>query len=342
MKVLLHAIEQFEWTHHGFRELLGERNVDSFIPKELRNTRYIADKTNYSNENYIEDLDKYDLIVFRSWFSFVDSNFKNVLDHSTSAPKIVLDYEDSYLIHNVCRSKQIALYFKRELVRQKVNFWDAMRWLPAQFAKTTYLSPMFFHKNPFDMINLTPKVYTKKSKLRPYPVTTIPDERYTHAQDKNRDIDLSLIMTLSHGERKKVFSGAQKMAAVHKGKRFILKKSGLTKDEYLKVLTKSKVSISVRGMGYDSFRYWEVPCYGAALLSKRTPMAIPNDFVEGKSALFFDKYEELDAKFNRYVVESDEWKEIARAGQENFFKYHTPKKRIKNTILREIEELSRK
>ena len=338
MKALLHAIEKWEWTHNGFRSALGEKNVDSFIPTRLRNTKYIAGNADYSNEHFMDQLDDYDLIVLRSWFSFVDPNFKKLLNYNTSAPKILLDYEDSYFIHSIYRSKQITLYFKRELIKEKIGLWASIQWLPAQFARTTFISPLFFHKNPIDMINLTPALFSMGSKLRPYPVTTIPDPNIKGKTD--RDIDLSMMMTLSHRERRNTFNYVNKMSASYKDRKFVLSSgSGIPKKKYLETIASSKAGISVRGMGYDAFRYWEIPCYGAALFSKKTPMAIQNDFTEDESALFFSTNDELRSKFDKYVVNSDEWKEIAKAGQDQFFKYHTPEKRIENLILSELRKL---
>ena len=99
------------------------------------------------------------------------------------------------------------------------------------------------------------------------------------------------------------------------------------KDKYIETIRNSKSGLSTRGTGYDTWRYWEIPCYGTALLAQRTPINIPNDFADEESALFFKDFDELKQKFEKYVIKSNEWLEIAKNGQKHFFKYHTPQKR---------------
>lgn len=120
--------------------------------------------------------------------------------------------------------------------------------------------------------------------------------------------------------------------------RMFIKPGDVERKKYVDVLLRSKASISVRGLSYNAFRYWEIPYYGAMLLSKRTPLIIPHDWVDGESALFFDENEELRQKFEKYVVKSDEWKEIARKGRANYFNYHTPKKLINDMVLEKIRK----
>ena len=93
-------------------------------------------------------------------------------------------------------------------------------------------------------------------------------------------------------------------------------------------MARSNIGLSFRGVGYDTGRYWEVPMLGKCLMAQRTPLWIPNDFVDGESALFFSSIVEMREKFKKYYTKSDEWMEIARNGQKKFLKFHTPEKRV--------------
>jgi hypothetical protein len=61
----------------------------------------------------------------------------------------------------------------------------------------------------------------------------------------------------------------------------------------LQILTRSKASIAPVGNGYDTYRYWEIPLCGAALITQNQYMIIPNNFERKKSALFFGSLKEL-------------------------------------------------
>jgi spore maturation protein CgeB len=92
----------------------------------------------------------------------------------------------------------------------------------------------------------------------------------------------------------------------------------------------------LRGYGYDTARYWEIASRGSALFSQELPLIIPNNFVDGESALFFSNKEQFKNKFKKYVAKSDEWKEIGRAAHKLFYKHHTPEKRVREQILNQI------
>lgn len=50
------------------------------------------------------------------------------------------------------------------------------------------------------------------------------------------------------------------------------------KDEYNRMLLSSLVGVSARGCGWDTYRYWEIPYFGTALLSQRLEIVIPDNF----------------------------------------------------------------
>ena len=44
--------------------------------------------------------------------------------------------------------------------------------------------------------------------------------------------------------------------------------SALPWADYMRLLSRSKIGVSVRGLGYDTYRYWEIPYAGALLLEQ--------------------------------------------------------------------------
>jgi hypothetical protein len=90
---------------------------------------------------------------------------------------------------------------------------------------------------------------------------------------------------------------------------------GLTgKGVYNKRLSRALVGISSRGAGWDTYRYWETPYFGAALLSQRLNIVIPGDFAEGTEAEFFGDMAELRSKLESLLRDHARARAIGDAG----------------------------
>lgn len=105
-----------------------------------------------------------------------------------------------------------------------------------------------------------------------------------------------------------------------------------TPDAYAARLQAHLMGISLPGNGFDTVRYWELPAHGTLLLSERLPIAIPNDFEDGKHAVFFDTVAELKEKVLYYLAHRDEAESIARAGHEHLKAYHTGSARARQCL----------
>lgn len=95
-------------------------------------------------------------------------------------------------------------------------------------------------------------------------------------------------------------------------------------------LSRALVGISARGAGWDTYRYWEVPYFGAVLLSQRLGIVIPGDFVEGTEALYFDNAREMQEKLRSILGDGERLKAMGEAGaravQERHLSIHRAKK----------------
>ena len=89
-------------------------------------------------------------------------------------------------------------------------------------------------------------------------------------------------------------------------------------EAYAIMLRSSRIGLNCFGMGFDTVRYWELPAHGAMLLSERLPIRIPENFVDGESAVFFDTVQELEEKLAYYLAQPEESAEIAAAGADTF------------------------
>jgi len=89
----------------------------------------------------------------------------------------------------------------------------------------------------------------------------------------------------------------------------------LAKSDYNKRLTQSMIGVSVRGNGWDTYRYWEIPYFGALLFSQRLGIVIPNDFRENEEALFFDDMPSLQGSIQGLLADPSRLKAVAHAGR---------------------------
>jgi len=72
--------------------------------------------------------------------------------------------------------------------------------------------------------------------------------------------------------------------------------------KYIQILKKSWMSISCRGAGFDTHRFYEIPYVWTVLVSEYPKILIPNNY---------------------------ELRKIAKLGREHVLKYHTPDARAK-------------
>jgi len=115
---------------------------------------------------------------------------------------------------------------------------------------------------------------------------------------------------------------------------FITSSYPLPFNYYLQILSSSKASIAPVGNGYDTYRYWEIPLCGAALIAQNQYTIIPNNFEHKKSALFFGSIKELKDILEYYFLEGNEEEllKIAENGRRHLLQYHTPQHRASYVI----------
>jgi len=105
-----------------------------------------------------------------------------------------------------------------------------------------------------------------------------------------------------------------------------------TQDEYRARLRTSLIGLSLFGNGFDTVRYWELPAHGVMLLAERPPIEIPNNFVDGESAVFFDDLAGLEERLAYCLTHPDEALRIAQAGHLHWQKHHTTRARAADLL----------
>jgi len=92
---------------------------------------------------------------------------------------------------------------------------------------------------------------------------------------------------------------------------------------YLEELSKCKVAINLRGGGWDTMRYWELPAAGTLMISQQPKILIPNNFENGKHVIFCnDSLDDLLDKINFYLNNIALREEITNQAKLHLLKYH--------------------
>jgi hypothetical protein len=116
-----------------------------------------------------------------------------------------------------------------------------------------------------------------------------------------------------------------------RGAKFV---ASFTQDEYAKQLLFHKIGLNLRGYGYDTVRYWELPAHATLLFSEKLNIAIENDFTDGETAIFFESPEEMMDKL-KFCLQNESYVDTIRMrGHEWFKKYHTSKARAKQMLIK--------
>ena len=345
MKVLIYSIYKSAFLekglYEGFVKVAGNRNI--FLYKA---SDYSAKTTPFKIENKMKTLndheikekaDDFDYIFFFN-SAFLDKNFYSVLNTQTSAKKIFIDQMDDFFVRRIYKHPEISYYFKRELYKQSLSVVKNTEWYLRYLYELTR-SPGIKNKRLrwFSYWNMPiGSAYVKKfNDVKSLPLT-ISTYRKKINFLKRRKFDISFIGHLDNLERAKYIhllkEYSDKIGISNK-----ISDRRVEKGVYFSTIKKSKAGISVRGTGYDTFRYWEIPAYGAALISQRNPLVIPYIFIHGKSALFFNNFDELKHIIQKYIVNSNDWVDIARNGHTHFLQHHTPERRVQ-MLLDEISK----
>lgn len=95
------------------------------------------------------------------------------------------------------------------------------------------------------------------------------------------------------------------------------------------LLSASRISLSVRGAGDDTYRYWEIPYAGSLLLAEHPRTVIPDNFVDGVGAVFAPASRLCDVA--RRLLETNT-EAIAAAGKEKLLRCHMSVNRAQTVI----------
>jgi hypothetical protein len=150
-------------------------------------------------------------------------------------------------------------------------------------------------------------------------------ESYIPNIDTKRDIPLFWAGKFAH-YRRRFLEVANEVLGID------MSNYGFSQDDYKEQLLRSKIGLSLRGYGFDTVRYYEVPAHGALLFSQKPKIRIENDFIDGENAVFFYEPEDMREKL-KYLLEHDDYVDSIRLkGHEWLKKYHTSEVRARQLL----------
>jgi hypothetical protein len=314
---------------HGFVTLLGAGNVVEYpenaryhgrVPVDPRMPMLSFDFPRVADGGLRELVASADAIVIASLRDSVVDEVRRVLELRGGTPTVFVDGEDDPYVRAI--ASRVDLYFKRETLRRAIRLRGRM---PAR---------RLYHRRryPEDPLRRQIAVATARSRtVVPLPFGIV-DVGFEPSDEK--DVDVAFLVNPTSPERISVGAALRDLerdgAVVQSAT-----SANLPWTDYIELLSRSRIAVSVRGLGYDTYRYWEIPYAGALLLAETPRTVIPDNFVDEREAVFAP----LDrlAERARALLNQDT-RTIADAGRQKLLARHTSVQRAQ-TVLEHLQDL---
>jgi hypothetical protein len=230
-------------------------------------------------------------------------------------PIVIIDGEDDACIrYEIAEAYCVRLYFKREYI------WANGRKVRRLRDFYNYVRSFRYNKELFRITH-------------PLPFSAIL-ESIPRAEKVQKDTDVSFRgFVWSKGSRKRArtFQILQQLKSVRFSGGIYTPKDmscRMAPGEYYLEIQRSKLAVSIRGGGFDTLRFWEIPACKTLLLSERPDICIPAPFEHGRHAVFCKSdLSDLDSLVLYYLENENEREIIAERGYQHLIKFHTCEKR---------------
>jgi hypothetical protein len=345
-----HAIDTF---FHGICEVFGEENVFEFPPEIKYHSNYTYDPYNFwtvknTKKCHLEGhIRGYQFYV--DAFNDPNSGFKYIccvnrpyIDSFYATRRYPSLYTLVQLLNDIKpeRFKDIAVIFMEE--EGDPYLYGHNEIYVKYFQNPTILNPNgSLQKYPsiFEKIDMWLKVdfirkYVKyPEKVFPLYISA-PEDKLLEMVDNNilpfeeRKYDVCFISGIHHEDRRKYYNILKSELNVGNNIIFCDRDRSLCGlKEYFNYLNNSKICISIRGGEYSNTRNIEGPYLGCALFTQKLEIEIPNDYIDGHSAIFFDE-SNLIEKLTEYINDQTKLKYLSENSRNHCLQYHTSKSRV--------------
>jgi len=196
-------------------------------------------------------------------------------------------------------------------------------------------------ERPFDLIFKREYLLDRAYDENVYPLPMCFDISNLPALDGTYKYDVSFWAVESHEIRTKALELLQnKFDCAQNGtvRNQVMKKYKRKGMFYLQELARCKIGLNLRGAGWDTLRYWEIPALGGFMISQRPKIKIENNFIDREDVVYCkDDLSDLLELCEYYLEHEDERMKIANNAAEHTKKYHTDIVRAQ-TILDKITD----
>ncbi len=332
MRVLYVANEQPDFLQdlvfHGLVALLGEENVID-CPRIARYRLAPPEGTPFpmlwfdlpprEPVDVLDALGEVDAVVIASLQDGAIGAASRVLDAAPRAPVAFLDGADDPYVRAVAR--RVDVYFKCETLlgsglRRRLVPLRRLRDLRSDRA--------------VDPLRRQIALATDRSpRVVPLPLGAVASGIEPAGEQR---YDVSFLGSLTSPERRLLRDQLEGLAG--EGLRVFAQlgeERPLPWHEYMAALSASRIAISVRGLGFDTYRYWEIPYAGALLLAEQPRIVVPDNFADGVEAVFAPADRLVDRA--RELLEADTG-EIAARGRAKLLSAHTSVERARTVLER--------
>jgi len=185
---------------------------------------------------------------------------------------------------------------------------------------------------------------TNTQHMYPLPFAS-PADQYPDLNGIEKDTDIVFLMGLTSPKRTEIYKAVTSLREEFEVYAALMPDSDRSNQDmflpwpsYIRKTASAKIAVSVRGFGWDTCRYWEIPPTGTLMLCDRIGIQVPNPFQEGVHIACFDTAEDFINKARHFIENDDERECIAAAGKEHAMNYHTCEARGRYFVekLREI------
>jgi hypothetical protein len=250
---------------------------------------------------------------------------RRALAIAAGRPVAFLDGEDDPYVRAILRN--VDVYFKRETLLH-----DPARVAAMPLRRLRDLTRV--ESRSLDPLARRRSVATHRSRsIVPLPFGIV-DTGF--APVGARDVDLAFLASPTSPERERVTNELERLKA--EGLRVVMSTTRLPWAEYMQVLATSRVAISLRGLGYDTYRYWEIPYAGALLLAETPQIVIPRNFEHAREA-WFAPVDSLAGSMRKLL--GGDTDAIAAAGRARLMSEHSSVRRAE-TVLERLDAVKAK
>lgn len=285
---------------------LDDGKMGRTVPPDFVTRHEIPER---SFDDLINNINYFDIIYLSSARRYAIKSLDQFIARCRrdSLPPIVFsegeDYQTLDTIRNIKQRYDPVVCFKREYIQSEID-------------RNTDLNPIY----PLPFSAITDKM---------------PPDNFI------KDIDVFAAFGRTHPIRENI---VRKIMSSHLPEKYKInfgidlwdpqKTSGLfSYNDYLNIMSRSKINIIARGWGYDTLRRFEAPCFSGLVMSDNLPITTPDPFIDNIHIIYYGN--ELGDLISRieYLLNADnERRRVGMGGRDHCMKYHTTEARARYFI----------